>query len=131
MLYIGRRELREPLENRAAAAAAACCWRREAEKLEGLIGVVVVDEEGVGEREWQCRETGERERDLDDDDDDEERRDFDDEEEDDERLGAPFALCVFGEGDRTTSAFVRSGRGAGRSVLIESVLRLCKEQILE
>ena len=90
--------------------------------------LIVVDEEGVGERERECRESGERERDLDDDDDDE-RRDFDDAEDDeDERLIAALALCVFGDGERTTSTFARSGRGAGRRALIESVLKLFEKQ---
>ena len=72
-----------------------------------MIGVV--DEDGVGERECDRRDNGERERDLDEPDD----GDFDD---DDDRLTDDFVLWPLGDedGSAMSAALAWSARGAGR-----------------
>ncbi len=100
---------------KSAAAAAACCCKNDEDTLELLFVIGVVDDEGVGECER--RDIGDRERDLDEPDDEE----FD--EDDDERLIGVFVLCCFGDDDDgITSAFAKSGRGAGSKDLSDNVL---------
>jgi hypothetical protein len=104
------------LEKRAAAAAACCC-KNDVDTLELLFVIGVVDDEGVGERER--RDIGDRERDLDEPDDAE----FD-EDDDDDRLTGAFVLCCLGDNEETTSAFAKSGRGAGSKFLSDNVLTI-------
>jgi hypothetical protein len=93
--------------------------------LELLFVIGVVDDEGVGERER--RNIGDRERDLDEPDDEE----FD-EDDDDDRLIGVFVLCCFGDDDDgTTSAFAKSGRGAGSKVFSDNVLTFFLKILLE
>ena len=120
ILYIGKRELRALLENRAAAAAACCC-KNDDGILELLFAVGVVDEDGVGERER--REIGDRERDLDEPDAD----DLEEEEEEDRLIGALILCCLGDDEDGTMSAFARSGRGMGRRDFNDNVLTILKE----
>jgi hypothetical protein len=85
--------------------------------LEWLFAIGVVDDDGVGECER--RDIGERDRDLDKPDDEE----FD--EDDDDRLIGFLDLCCFGDDDDgITSAFAKSGRGAGRNDLSDNVLTI-------
>ena len=80
----------------------------------------MVDDDGVGERECDRRDNGERERDLDEADD----GDFDDD--DDDRLTDDFVLWPLGDDDGSamSAALACSGRGAGRCFLSDNVLKL-------
>ncbi len=127
ILYIGKRELREPLE-KSAAAAAACCCSNDEQTLELLIVTGGVDEDGVGGLsgvgERERRDMGDRERDLDEPDEDE----FDEEDDEEgDRLIDVLILCDgLGDdddvGEDTKPTFARSGRGAGSRVLSDNVL---------
>lgn len=138
ILYIGNKELRGLLE-KSAAAAAACCCSREDDTWVLLIVTGGVDDEGVsglsgvGERERERRDIGDRDRDLDEPDEDA----LDDIDEDEgDRLIDVFILCeILGEedddedaGGGTRPTFARSGRGAGSKVLSDNVLAVFKEK---
>ena len=122
ILYIGKSELREPLEKRAAAAAACCC-NSEGGILELLFVTGGVDDEGVGGLsgvdDRERRDIGERERDLDKPDDD----DFVDDG-DGDRLKDRFVLREFEDVEEAKLAFAMSGRGAGREALTDNVLKI-------
>ena len=133
ILYMGSRELREPLEN-SAAAAAACCCNNDDETWVLLIVTGGVDDDGVsglsGVGERERREIGDRERDLDEPDTDE----LDDEDDEGDRLIDVFVLRdgLDDEDDDDDVAgarptFARSGRGAGRRVLSDNVLAVLTE----
>ena len=129
ILYIGSRELREPLE-KSAAAAAACCCNKDVETLVLLIVTGGVDDDGVsglsGVGERERREIGDRERDLVEPDTDE----LDDEDDDGDRLIDVFVLRDGLDDDDVAGArptFARSGRGAGRRVLSDNVLTVLTE----